>query len=140
PGTQGTPGDPGAATWESERRPASFPFKVFLDDPPQQGDHSRLGGEETTDLLTKLLWLPAEGAELTLKYGYTKGEDTHYPVLQAPELNCYLPGPETAGESWYATTQGHWCGEFTAAGRDIRLNLPDFRNGVRTAATTLAPG
>lgn len=140
PGSQGVPGDPGAASWESETRLDKLPMKVFLDNPPQEGDHSRLGGEETTDLLGKLVWTPWDGGEVTVKYGYTKGEDTHFSNLLAPELNCYLPSPESEGESWYDTTQGHWCGKFTAAGRVDRINLPDFRHGVTTAQNTMAPG
>lgn len=113
----------------SEKDP-SLPFRQFLLDPPQDGDHSRLGTEETTDVLGKLVWRPAEGAEVSLKYGYTKGEDSHFPSLIATELNCYLPVPGTESEPWYGTSTGYYCGEFTAEGRENRINLPDFRQGV----------
>jgi outer membrane receptor protein involved in Fe transport len=145
--TLGIAPDPGAASWESEPRPDRLPFAVFLDDPPQQGDHSRLGSEETTDLLAKLVYRPAEGSELTLRYGYTKGDDTHFPSQIVPELNCFLPPddyvplpanirsleitPLRPGEqAWHRTTQGQFCGEFRAEGRIDRINLPDMRNGV----------
>ena len=81
-------------------------------------------------MLGKLVWRPAEGAEVSLKYGYTKGEDSHFASLIAPELNCYLPVPGTESEPWYATSTGWYCGEFKAEGRENRINLPDFRQGV----------
>lgn len=117
----------GQASYERDSR---LPFRQFLLDPPQGGDHSRLGVEETTDVLGKLVWRPAEGAEVSLKYGFTEGEDTHFPSLIAPELNCYLPVPGTEAEPWYGTSTGWYCGEFRAEGRENRINLPDFNEGV----------
>ncbi|MBL8199523.1 MAG: TonB-dependent receptor [Chromatiales bacterium] len=117
----------GQASYEKD---TTLPFRQFLLDPPQDADHSRLGAEETTDALAKLVWRPAEGAEVSLKYGYTKGEDTHFASLIAPELNCYLPVPGTEDEPWYATSTGWYCGEFRAEGKVNRINLPDFKQGV----------
>ncbi|MEO8444554.1 MAG: TonB-dependent receptor, partial [Gammaproteobacteria bacterium] len=119
--------EPGQAGYEKD---STLPFRQFLLNPPQDGDHSRLGAEETTDVLGKLVWRPAEGSEVNVKYGYTKGEDTHFPSLIATELNCYLPVPGTEGEPWYNTSTGWYCGEFHAEGKVNRINLPDFRNGV----------
>jgi iron complex outermembrane receptor protein len=107
-----------------------LPFIPFLLDPPQHGDHSRLGAEETVDVLGKLVWRPAGGSEVSLKYGYTKGEDSHFPSLIATELNCYVPVPGTENEPWYATSTGYYCGEWQAEGRVNRINLPDMRDGV----------
>jgi len=117
----------GQAEYEAD---TTLPIRQFLLDPPQEADFSRLGAEETTDALAKLVWRPADGAEVSLKYGYTRGEDSHFPNLIAAELNCFLPVPGTEGEPWYATSTGYYCGEFRAAGRVNRINLPDFRNGV----------
>ncbi|MEQ1802065.1 MAG: TonB-dependent receptor [Gammaproteobacteria bacterium] len=117
----------GQASYEQDVR---LPFRQFLLNPPQEGDHSRLGVEETTDVLGKLVWRPGKGAEVSLKYGYTKGEDSHFASLIAPELNCYLPAPGTEGEPWYATSTGWYCGEFRAEGRENRINIPDLANGV----------
>lgn len=117
----------GQASYEKD---TTLPVRRFLLNPPQDGDHSRLGGEETTDALGKLVWRPAEGSEVTLKYGYTKGEDDHFPSLIATELNCYLPVPGTEGEPWYATSTGYYCGQFRAEGKVNRINLPDFKQGV----------
>jgi outer membrane receptor protein involved in Fe transport len=117
----------GQASYEKD---STLPFRQFLLNPPQEGDHSRLGAEETTDALGKLVWRPGEGSEVTVKYGYTKGEDSHFASLIAAELNCYLPVPGTENEPWYGTSTGWYCGEFRAEGRVNRINLPDFRNGV----------
>ncbi len=119
--------EPGQARSEAD---TTLPFRQFLLNPPRDGDHSRLGAEETTDVLGKLVWRPGEGAEVSLKYGYTKGEDSHFPNLIAAELNCYLPVPGTESEPWFNTSTGWFCGEFTAEGRENRINLPDLRQGV----------
>ena len=119
--------EPGQASYELDTR---LPFRQFLLDPPQQGDHSRLGSEETTDVLGKLVWRPAEGSEVSLKYGFTKGDDTHFASLLATELNCYVPVPGTESEVWYSTSTGYYCGEWKAEGRQNRINIPDLKNGV----------
>jgi outer membrane receptor protein involved in Fe transport len=126
----------GQASYESDPRPDRVPFRQFLQDPTTSGDTSELGGEETLDLLGKLVAKPWEGGELSLKFGWTEGEDTHFPSVIAADLNCYLPTPATAGEPWYATTQGHWCGEWSAKGVVNRINLPDFREGVTAIFAT----
>ncbi len=115
------------ASYELDSR---LPFRRFLLDPPQEADHSRLGGEETRDLMVKLVWRPATGSEVSLKYGYTHSDDTHFPSLIAADLNCYVPTPETEDEPWYPTSQGYYCGEWSAEGKENRINLPDLRNGV----------
>jgi outer membrane receptor protein involved in Fe transport len=117
----------GDAEYEGD---TTLPIRQFLLNPPQDPDHSRLGVEETTDALGKLVWRPLDGSEVTLKYGYTKGEDSHFANLIASELNCFLPVPGTEGEPWYGTTTGYYCGQFRAEGRVNRINLPDFKNGV----------
>ena len=115
------------ASYELDSR---LPFQEFLLNPPQRADHSRLGAEETIDTLGKLVWRPADGSEVSLKYGYTKGEDTHFPSLIATDLNCFVPTPETAGESWYATSTGYYCGEWRAEDLVNRINIPDMADGV----------
>ena len=115
------------ASYELDSR---LPFRQFLLDPPQRADHSRLGAEETIDTLGKLVWRPAEGTEISLKYGYTKGEDTHFPSLIAADLNCFVPTPETENESWYANSAGYYCGEWRAEDLVNRINIPDMADGV----------
>jgi iron complex outermembrane recepter protein len=115
------------ASYEMDTR---LPFRKFLYDPPQEADHSRLGGEETSDFMGKLVWRPADGSTISLKYGYTHSDDTHFPSLIAADLNCYVPTPETEDEPWYHTSQGYYCGKWNAEGKENRINLPDFRNGV----------
>ena len=65
------------------------------EDPPQEGDDSSLGGEETKDLLLKLNWTPTNSTELNFKYAYTEGEDDHFPAMIPADLssqtNCYIP-------------------------------------------------
>lgn len=113
-----------------QNAPPNLPLKRFLFDPPQQADYSRLGGEETTDVMAKLVWRPTDGAEVSLKYNYTDSEDDHFPSLIAADLNCFLPSAATRDETWYASTQGYYCGEWDAAGKVNRINLPDLRQGV----------
>jgi outer membrane receptor protein involved in Fe transport len=116
---------------------SAYPGSPFIVDPPQQGDSSRLGSEETKDVLTKLTWLAADGTEINLKYSYTEGDDSHWPSLITTELNCWLPPddlpaqPQPGEPAWWRTTSGAFCGEFDATGRENRVNLPDFRNGVQ---------
>jgi len=117
----------GQASYEQDY---TLPFRQFLLNPPREGDSSRLGAEETVDVLGKLVWRPAAGSEVTLKYGFTDGDDSHFASLIETELNCYVPVPGTEGEPWYATSQGYYCGEFTAEGKVNRINIPDLRNGV----------
>lgn len=60
------------------------PASNWLRDPPQQGDHSRLGAEETWDALAKLVWKPWDGGQFNVKYGYTEADDSMWPSLVAP--------------------------------------------------------
>ena len=117
----------GQADYDSDSRE---PVRVFLADSPQMADNTRLGAEETTDLLGKLVWRPADGTEVNLKYGFTKSDDSHFPNLLLTELNCNLPYVGTEGESWFPTTNGDYCGKVSADGRINRINLPDIREGV----------
>lgn len=120
-------GSAGQADYDSDSR---LPVRVFLTDSPQIADNTRLGAEETTDLLGKLVWRPVDGSEVNLKYGFTKSDDSHFPNLLVTELNCNLPYAGTEGEPWFPTTNGDYCGKVSADGRVNRINLPDFREGV----------
>ena len=121
----------GQAGYDSDpRAPLTRPPNLFLDNAPQQADNTRLGAEETGDVLGKLVWRPADGTEVTLKYGFTKSDDSHFPNLIATDLNCHLPYAGTEGEPWFATTNGDYCGKWSAAGRVNRINLPDIREGI----------
>lgn len=124
-----------------------FTDNFFLQDPPQQGDHSRLGAEETTDALFKLNWMPVEGTTFSFKYGYTEGDDTHFPSQVAPgdlrqQLNCWLPAnlPSQGGPAGPVTSGGAFCGTFDPTGWEDRINLPDFREGVTTTTGYVSPG
>ncbi len=110
-------------------------------DQSREGDTSKLGEEETTDVLAKLTWSPAASTEIDLKYGYTKGDDSLYPTNVLPNttsdfanLNCFIP--DDPAEPWYETSRGEFCGEFTDELTENRKNLPDQRNGM-TAEFTL---
>lgn len=120
-------GAAGQADYDSDGR---LPVRVFLKDSPQMADNTRLGAEESTDLLGKLVWRPTDDAEVSLKYGFTKSDDSHFPNLIVTELNCNLPYVGTEGEPWFATTYGDYCGKWSADGRINRINLPDIREGV----------
>jgi outer membrane receptor protein involved in Fe transport len=122
------------------------PTNAYLVNPPQQGDHSRLGAEETTDALFKLNWVPVEGTTFSFKYGYTEGDDSHFPSLVAPgdlrqQLNCWLPPtlPSQGGPVGPITSGGAFCGTFDPTGWENRINLPDMREGVTTTTGYYAP-
>ncbi len=116
---------------------SAYPAAGFFIDPPQQGDNSRLGNEETQDVMARLTWLPFDGAEVNLKYSFADADDGHFPSLITTELNCWLPPddlpatPQVGEPVWWRTTEGAFCGEFDASDRENRVNLPDFREGVQ---------
>ncbi len=100
-----------------------------------EGDTSDLGAEETTDVLTKLTWLPTESTEINFKFAYTEGDDSLYPNNVQPNttsdfanLNCFIP--TDPAQPWYETSRGEFCGEFVDQGTENRKNLPDLRNGI----------
>ena len=105
--------------WKNQLKANQAPPLNFIN-PAQMGDSSDLGGTDTKDIVGKLLWTPTDTAEVTLKLGYTKGDDDHYVQLiqEAGELNCYLPTngagntQDNSGESWYETSRGSYCGTF----------------------------
>jgi len=131
--------------------PAPPFFNFAFEDPPQRGDSSSLGGEETKDVLVKLTWTPNDASEINFKYSYTKGDDDHFasliPADLSSQLNCYLPEDpanpapveakppfsnqfiDQSAPNW-ATSPGDFCGSFDAEGLDSRLNLPDLEDGV----------
>ncbi len=110
--------------------------------PLQQGDNSKLGGEETVDFSGKLLWNVNDIAEITAKVDYIETDDDHYPALFVPieNLNCFRPADALSGfegdSGAGAASPGWFCGQL---GPDStvpsKLNLPDFRTGL----TTLPP-
>lgn len=126
--------------WRNNLRPDSAfvngsALNQVFDNQNTGGDTSPLGAEQTTDLLAKLTWLPTDSAEINLKYAYTKGDDSLYPNNLLPNsssdfanLNCFLP--TDPAQSWYESSRGEFCGEFTDVGRENRKNLPDLRNGL----------
>jgi len=141
--------------WHNQLEPgAAFnhPFSDWLLDPPQEGDRSSLGGEQTVDVLAKLVWRPWETGEFNLKYGYTRADDEMFSSMVAPggpegifeTQNCQLAPPEfyahlAAGntfpfpgeEPWWRTSGGATCGEIRMLpGWADRVNLPDYYNGV----------
>jgi outer membrane receptor protein involved in Fe transport len=93
-----------------------------------EGDQSPLGEEETKDFLAKLTWLPAESAEINLKFSYTDADDGHWPNNAFTTLNCQLPNDPQ--EPWFRTSQGTYCGEYKIDGTTNRKNIPDFINGL----------
>lgn len=132
----GQAGAAGQADYDSDGR---LPLRVFLQDSPQMADNTRLGAEETTDLLGKLVWRPVDGSEVSLKYGFTKSDDSHFPNYLATDLNCNLPYVGTEGEPWFATTNGDYCGKWSVDGRVNRINIPDFREGVKYVFADVLP-
>jgi outer membrane receptor protein involved in Fe transport len=117
----------GQAGYDSDPRE---PALRYLLSPPRMADNTKLGAEETTDLLGKLVWRPADDAELSLKYGFTRSDDSHFANYLAADLNCNLPYAGTESEPWFATTNGDYCGKWSVDGRVNRINLPDIREGV----------
>jgi outer membrane receptor protein involved in Fe transport len=125
----GKPGDPGCTPGT-----VCFTYGKIFDRAPQQADNSRLGDEQTTDFLGKLLARPFDGTDITLKYSYTRGDDGAYPSLASLKQNCYLPTPGTAAyvRQIDGTSQGAgmFCGKLTTTGLVNKINIPDFLYGV----------
>jgi outer membrane receptor protein involved in Fe transport len=107
-------------------------FDAFYVDPPQQADNSKLGGEETKDVLFKLAWTPLDDTLVNLKFNYTEGDDDHFPsevpLSLGSQLNCFLPGPDNPESG------GAYCGTWDPSGYENRVNLPDIKNGVQASA------
>ncbi len=115
------------------------PAQIWKDQAPKQrADHSRMGDEETRDLLGKLTWRPFDGTEITAKYSWNKGEDGHWPSLPTLELNCYLP--TDPAQPWFETSGGAYCGKFQIT-PDLfnEVNLPDFEGGTLITETEIPP-
>jgi outer membrane receptor protein involved in Fe transport len=111
-----------------------FTYGKIFDRAPQQADNSRIGDEQTTDFLAKLLARPFDSTKVTLKYGFTRGDDGPYPSLPFTKQNCYIPTP---GSPWYATQldgkaqgAGMYCGRLSSQGLVNKINIPDFLYGV----------
>ena len=62
-----------------------------------------------------------------------------FPTYWLTELNCNLPYAGTEGEPWFATTNGDYCGKWSADGRINRINLPDIREGVKYLFADVLP-
>jgi len=148
--------------WHNNLKENQASDVTFFTNPPQMADSSRLGETESKEITGKLRWTPGDTSTVTLKLGYNKADDGHYAqyILEPGELNCYLPTDANQGESWYATSQGAYCGAFDidrvsyvadnpfsdpanriAGGpnngdpRQSRFNLPDFREGITSDLT-----
>lgn len=116
---------------------AANPWQQFA---PTQADHSRLGEEETTDFLAKFVYRPVEGTDVTFKYGYTRDNDSSFPSLIAPEVNCYIPTQQNFDTyAAWKTSPGDFCGKFNAEGKINRINIPDLKYGVAGKAANGKP-
>jgi iron complex outermembrane receptor protein len=144
-----------AGQWRNNLQPnAAFvpePLSVLIQDAPAEGDTSEMGGETTADFLLKLTWTPSETTVVNFKWGYTQGDDDHWPSLVPPgeyPANCYLPVDAQGNPTEYFETipadpgdplseprgsSGAFCGTFDPSGWENRINLPDFRQGVLAA-------
>lgn len=115
------------------------PTAPFVD-PPQRADGSSLGGEETFDVVGKLLWTPTDTIDIMAKLSYTNGDDEHYPslIMEPSELNCWLPTDPS--QPYYETTAGAYCGVLYPNGRENRINIPDFQDGMTSVRAANPPG
>ena len=112
-------------------------FTPFFVNPPQQGDDSPLGGEQSWDATVKLVYVPSSNHEFAYKFTYSGSDDDHFPSLLLPNsaFNCYRPGDPGAG----FLARGYFCGEVSVDGLVSKLNLPDFREGASTFFGTAEP-
>lgn len=122
---------PTTVIWEAPLPPAMGPL------PQQRADSSRLGNEETRDLLARLRILPWEGARINVKYSWTDADDGHFPSPAFMDLNCFLPTDPS--QPWYQTSGGAWCGTLRIGDRRDKINLPDFDGGVVAFTRFLDP-
>ena len=84
-------------------------------------DGPPIGGEETFNLATKLIWRPASGWDVTFNGGWSQDRDESFPYAfqGSDKLNCFLPDitgsffgiPLSSNRS-----RGYFCGE---------IELPD---------------
>jgi len=67
-------------------------------------DGSRIGGEESDEVSAKLLFLPAEGLDITLKLAWQGTDDGHFPMyLQPSTLNncCFRTAAAPRAREYY---------------------------------------
>lgn len=105
---------------------------------PTRSDTSRVGNEDTKDFTAKLRFLATDNVQFNIKANYSDTNDGHFAsvFVRGDELNCFRPGID-AGTP--ATARGYYCGEIKVGNRKPHLNLPDFVDGVTTAAGTSKP-
>ncbi len=100
-----------AGQWQNNLQPgAAFtpePLSILLENPPTDGDFSDMGGETTADFLLKLTWTPTDNTVVNFKWGYTRGDDDHFPSL-LPQgefpVNCFEPVDENGNPTEYFET------------------------------------
>lgn len=120
--------------WDNALAPNSAEVGLFIN-PPQRGDTSELGGTETTEVSTRLLFTPTDTAEIKFGYTYSEGDDDHFPPLPWTELNCFIPTDPS--QPWWDKSNegtprnGAWCGEMKVDGLNARINIPDLKDGVQ---------
>jgi outer membrane receptor protein involved in Fe transport len=125
--------------------PANNPLFQATDSgcPPQQGDNTKLGGEETKNTTLKFEFTPTDNLEFNFKYEYAETDDDHFaqfyfePVFDpvggyqlAPGLNCKPPVLDEANEI-YIPSPGYQCGELKVSQSRGAINMPNF-GGVAT--------
>jgi outer membrane receptor protein involved in Fe transport len=125
--------------------PANNPLFQATDSgcPPQQGDTTKLGGEETMNATLKFEFTPTDNLEFNFKYEYAETDDDHFaqfyfePVFApvdgiqlAPGLNCNPPVLDEANEI-YIPSPGYQCGELKISQSRGAINMPNF-GGVAT--------
>jgi outer membrane receptor protein involved in Fe transport len=112
--------------------------------PPQRGDNTKLGEEETRSATLKFEFTPTDALQLNFKAEYADSKDGHFTGLYfdrsfgpvdgvqlAPGLNCNPPVYDEAAQI-YIPSPGWYCGELDIDGLRHQFNLPQF-DGVASA-------
>lgn len=131
------------------------PPGYLLGCPPQEGDNTRLGGEETVNFTGKLTWMPTDRMEFSLKIEDIAIRDDHFASIYIPpyerqfdengnlilnefgfadlktNLNARLPVYDPVNEI-YIGSPGWYQGQLKPGNFVSKLNLPNIRNGVTT--------
>jgi iron complex outermembrane receptor protein len=109
---------------------------------PTRADSSKLGNEETRDVVGKLRWLIGDAFQVNAKVSRIETDDGHMATVNVTgaEVNCYRPVAGTPT----ARSRGYYCGKVTVGSRVPAFNLPDFEDGITSrtlgAAAPAEPG
>lgn len=96
-----------------------------------------LGGEETRNITTKLVWNPAKTVEVIAKFGYTETDDDHFAAYLQPRSlnNCCFRGAPGSGIAPRA--REYYVGKAVPDWNNIELDTGILRDAAGFAGVKL---